>query len=145
METDESRPSPAEAAAALAAAQQARAAGYTPIPGWFFPVVGALVAVAFGLQALHELAVLPVVAVLVAGYVLTERVYNRRVARTGVEPRQLTLRQQLVLVTPLLALWIAGELLDSRGAWIWLVVCALAACWTAGYGLVHNRRARASA
>ncbi|GAA3316692.1 hypothetical protein [Nonomuraea dietziae] len=37
-----------------------------------------LVAVAFGLQALHELAVLPVVAVLVAGYVLTERVRNRR-------------------------------------------------------------------
>ncbi|MEV4161865.1 hypothetical protein [Nonomuraea dietziae] len=145
METDKSRPSPAEAAAALAAARQARAAGYTPIPSWFFPVVGVLVAVAFGLQALHELAVLPVFAVLVAGYVLTERVYNKRVARTGVEPRQLTLRQQLVLVTPLLTLWVAGELLDSGGAWIWLVVSVLAACWTASYGLVHNRRARASA
>ncbi|GAA2353175.1 hypothetical protein [Nonomuraea africana] len=145
METHESRPSAAEAAAALAAAQQARAAGYAPIPAWFFPVVGVLIGVTLGLQALHDLAILPVLAVVVAGYVLTERVYHKRVARSGIQPRQLTLRQQLVLVTPMAALWVAGEILDSRGDWIWLVVAVLAACWTIGYGLVHNRRARASA
>ncbi|MFD8564314.1 hypothetical protein ACWDOR_30850 [Streptosporangium canum] len=146
METNESfeRPSPAEAAAALETAQQARAAGYSPIPAWFFPVLGLLVAgvMLFQIDTAPELTLLVVVGVL-AGYVVTERVYNKRVSRSGIAPRHLTLGQQLVLVAPLAALWVACEILDAR--WGWVVAAAVGGCWTVGYGLFHNRRARASA
>ncbi|MBB4942342.1 hypothetical protein FHR32_006728 [Streptosporangium album] len=147
METNESfeHPSPAEAAAALEAAQQARAVGYAPIPAWFFPVLGLLVAGVMLLQIdifAPELAPLALAGV-IAGYVVTERVYNKQVSRSGVAPRHLTLGQQLVLVTPLAALWIAGELLDARWGF-WVVAAAVGGCWTAGYGLFHNRRAQTS-
>ncbi|WP_406316918.1 hypothetical protein OHA77_06900 [Streptosporangium sp. NBC_01639] len=149
METNESfqRPSPAEAAAALETAQQARAAGYSPIPAWFFPAVGLLVAgvMLFQSDAIAPELALLAIAVVIAGYVVTERVYNRRVSRSGIAPRHLTLGQQLVLVTPLAALWIAGELLDDRWGWVWVVAAVVGGCWTVGYGLFHNRRARTSA
>ncbi|WP_433356624.1 hypothetical protein ACQP25_20880 [Microtetraspora malaysiensis] len=143
---DSLRPSPEEAAAALKAAQQARSAGYTPIPAWFFPALGLLVGGFLLLQALHELAVLALIAVLVVGYLAIERVYNKQVDRSGVAPRELTLRQQLVLTAPLALLWLAGQLLDERwGPVVWVVVAVTGACWTIGYGILHNRRARASA
>lgn len=147
METNESfeRPSPTEAAAALEAAQQARAAGHKPIPAWFFPACGLLMAVALVLQALDEFVSLALVAVLVAGYVVTERVYNKQVDQSGIAPRNLTIGQQLVLVTPLAAIWVAAEILDARGDWIWVVAAVAGGGWTVGYGLVHNRRARTPA
>ncbi|MEU0481040.1 hypothetical protein ABZ260_17860 [Streptosporangium sp. NPDC006013] len=149
METNESfeRPSPAEAAAALETARQARAAGYAPVPAWFFPALGLLVAgvMLFQIDVIApELALLAVVVV-IAGYVVTERVYNKQVSRSGIAPRHLTLGRQLVLVTPLAALWIAGEILDARWGWVWVVAAAVGGCWTIGYGLFHNRRAQTSA
>ncbi|MEU6426177.1 hypothetical protein ABZ860_09750 [Microbispora sp. NPDC046973] len=148
METQEDspRPSPVEAAAALQTAQQARSAGYTPIPAWFFPTLGLLVGGVLLLQALHEIVGLALIAVLVVGYLVTERIYNRQVDRSGVAPRELTLGQQLVLATPLAVLWLAGELLDERwGSTAWLIAAVTGACWTIVYGILHNRRARASA
>ncbi|WP_030920487.1 hypothetical protein [Streptosporangium amethystogenes] len=150
METNESfeRPSPTEAAAALEAAQQARAAGYSPVPAWFFPALGLLVAglMLFQINMAPELTLLAVAGV-IAGYVVTERFYNKQVSRSGIAPRQLTLGQQLVLVTPLAALWIASEILDTTWGWnwLWVVAAMVGGCWTVGYGLFRNRRARTSA
>lgn len=136
----------AEAAAALAAVGEARAAGFVPIPGWFFPAVGLLVAGVMAVQAISPYWLgLPVLVLVVVAYVVVERTYARRVRRAGVAPRELTLRQQVVLAVPLALLWVAGELFDGRGGWVWLVVAGVAAVWTIGYGIVHNRRARASA
>ncbi|WP_067126566.1 hypothetical protein [Microtetraspora malaysiensis] len=145
MERDKDalRPSPEEAAAALKAAQQASSAGYTPIPAWFFPTLGLLVGGVLMLQALHEIVGLALIVALVVGYLAIERVYNKQVDRSGVAPRELTMRQQLVLAAPLLLLWIAGQLLDDRwGPVVWVVIAVTGACWTIGYGILHNRRAR---
>jgi hypothetical protein len=132
-----------QAAAVLAAVEEARAAGFTPIPGWFFPAVGALIGGVMALQAIDPPALgLAAIVVLAAGYVAVEKASARRVDRNGAAPRALTLRQQLVLVGPLVALWIAGEILDRDGGWVWLVVAGVSAAWTIGYGVLHNRRAR---
>ncbi|ACZ88112.1 hypothetical protein [Streptosporangium roseum] len=147
METEENfeRPSPAQAAAALETARQARASGYAPIPAWFFPALGLLVAgvMLFQIDIAPELGLLAVAGV-IAGYVVTERVYNKQVSRSGIAPRQLTFGQQLVLATPLAALWVAGEILSASWDGVWLVAAAVGGCWTVGYGLFHNRRARTS-
>ncbi|MFD1930003.1 hypothetical protein ACFSKW_00790 [Nonomuraea mangrovi] len=150
METNENvdRPSPLEAAAALDAARQARAAGNTPIQGWFFPVISLLVAGIMVAQMLADttpLVTIALLAVIGAGWWLTERLYSRQVDRAGIAPRELTLRRQLVLAAPLPALWIAAELLDHRGNWVWVAAALLSMGWIIGYGIVHNRRARTSA
>jgi tellurite resistance protein TehA-like permease len=143
METDEFGSSKEQAAAALAAAEEARAAGFTPIPSWFLPAVGVLIAGVMALQAIDPPVLgLGAIAVLLVAYVVVEKSLARRVDRTGAAPRDLTLPQQLVLVGPLAALWIAGEILDVYGGWVWLVVAGITAAWTIGYGVVHNRRAR---
>lgn len=150
METHESsdRPSPSEAAAALEAARQARAAGSTPIHAWLFPVLGLLVAGVMVAQPLADIApwaTIALLAALGAGWWLAERLYSRQVNRAGIAPRELTLRQQLVLAAPLPPLWIAAQLLDDRWGWVWVAAAVLAAGWMVGYGIVHARRARASA
>lgn len=141
-----------EAAAALAAVGEARAAGFTPFPGWFFPVLGLLLAGVLAVQAISPYWLgLPALALVIVAYVVVERVYARQVRRAGAAPRNLTPRQQLVLVAPLVAMWVAGGIVDARGVGgggggglVWLVVGAASAAWTIGFGVVHNRRARAS-
>lgn len=132
-----------EAVAALAAVGEARAAGFAPIPRWFFPAVGVLVAGVMAVQAISPYWLgLPALALVIVAYVGIERMYARQVQRSGAAPRELRLGQQFVLAVPLALLWVAGELLDDRGGWVWPVVAAVSAVWTAGFGVVHNRRAR---
>ncbi|MFE3448749.1 hypothetical protein ACFXJ8_07410 [Nonomuraea sp. NPDC059194] len=149
METHENsgRPTPSEAAAALEAAEQARAAGNAPLRAWLLPVTGLLVAGVMLAQPLADiapLATLALLAVLGLGWWLAERLYSRQVSRAGIAPRHLTLPQQLVLAAPLPPLWIAGQVLDDRWSWVWLVAAVLSAGWITAYGIVHNRRARNS-
>jgi hypothetical protein len=132
-----------EAVASLAAVSQARAAGFAPIPAWFFPAVALLVAGMMALQALGSRWLgLPAIGLLVVAYVVIERLYARQVRLSGAAPRELTWRQQAILVVPLVLLWVAGEILDGRGGWVWGVVALAGAAWTIGYGVVHNRGAR---
>jgi hypothetical protein len=145
METDEvpERPSPLEAAAALEAARQARAAGHTPIQAWLFLVYGLMATVLMLLHPSSGVLTLAAVGAYGVGVVAAERVYCRRVVAAGVVPRKLTIRQTAVVGAPTAALWIALALLNET--WGWIIGAAVVGCWTAGYGLVHSWRARTRA
>jgi len=142
METDEvsGRPSPVEAAAALEAARQARTAGHTPIQAWLFLVYGLMATVLMLLHPSSVLLTLAVVGAYVVAVVAAEHIYCRRVVAAGVVPRKLTLRQTALVGSPTAALWIALAFLNET--WGWIVGAVAVGCWTAGYGLVHSRRAR---
>ena len=145
METDEvpGRPSPVEAAAALEAARQARTAGYSSIQAWLFLVYGVLATVLMLLHPSSWLLTVAVVSAYAVGVVAAERVYCMRVVAAGVVPRKLTLRQTVVVGAPTAALWIALAFLNQT--WGWIIGAVAVGCWTAGYGLVHSRRARTRA
>lgn len=144
METHEGfeRPSPSEAAAALAAARQARAAGHTPIPAWFFLLYGLMAAVFVLAAQLPDAVGLAAIAAYTVGMVLAQCLYNRRVDRAGIVPRSLTKGQMVLILAPPVALGTVGAFLDERWTWVWVAAAVLGGCWTVGYGLVHNRRAR---
>ncbi|GAA4057985.1 hypothetical protein [Actinomadura miaoliensis] len=142
METHGSPPSPAEAAAALRAAEQARAAGTAPIPAWFFPAVGLLVAAGMASVMLPGPAAVAVLVVVVAGLLAVNLLYSRRVDGAGIEPRRLTARQGAALGAPLPVAVLACELLDDRWSGVWAVAGVVLACWAIGYGRRHARRVR---
>ncbi|WP_202638359.1 hypothetical protein [Bailinhaonella thermotolerans] len=145
METNEGigRPTPEEAAAALAAADEAGAAGDTPFPGWAFPATAVLLAAVMLLQADWWHPAVGAVAALavLAGLLFAVSAGERRDRRLGVKPR-VSPADQVALALPVALLWVAGQFLDEGRPWLWAVLAAITAVWVLGYGAFWTRRAR---
>ena len=145
METDEApkRPSPMEAAAALEAARQARAASHMPIQDWLYLAYGLMATILMLLHPFSGILTLVVVSAYLLCVAVATLIYCRRVLVAGVVPRKLTIRQTAALGLPPAALWIALAFLNET--WGWIIGAVVVGCWTAGYGLALGRRTRTGA
>ncbi|KAA2258657.1 hypothetical protein F0L68_22725 [Solihabitans fulvus] len=129
METGDGRPTPTEAAEALAAIEQTQATLHrTPSPKWYPPSLAAMVGGLMLAQLLPGIAAPLAAIALAAG---TGALIGRRIDRTGIRPRITEDRRKVTwLITGVWAalLITVGVLAHFAGLWwLWLVAAPVAA------------------
>lgn len=132
------RPDPKEAAAALRQIDRDRASmEFPPVPGWYYPILAALMAAAMLGQLLPSPGGAVVSLIMVLGCVVLARVYVNKVGvLSWLRPRQAWLPVTLVLVATFGAI-LLDQVYGLR--WGWIVAAAVDAAAVLGFG-IHYRR-----
>lgn len=149
METGNARtPTPEEARTALAQADAEESATINrPVPGWYFPVLAALVFVVFSLNAVEDstgfmrvgIAVLALTLAAAAGWLI----YRVTLHQPGYKGIHVQWGPTISVAIIALAFPVAALVLDGLiGSWVWIVAGAALAVLILILGMSYQRRHR---